>query len=505
LKKADLKELQRDTRYYSKVCQQTLHRLRFSYLLRKESRPSTAESLATGKGAWQKVNFDRAYGDQDVLWLHVSYEMPFGTKLTDLINQEYVEQELCLSCQRPVEIKWSNKAGVWIVIYRRGSPSGVPSLFRFKDALPLIQLDAHPLEFVIGAADKRLIKTTNLERTDHLLVGGATHGGKSVFMNQMLLTLLWRNHPDRLWVYLYDMKRGNELAGYRDLPHVKEFIKTPEECIDSIQRLHDEMIRRSDFIFDKDKSVHAWNKRHKNQPDKQFPYIVLMFDEFATIAAYKDKKGNRSIAKEAHWLIGQIVAQGRSNGIYAVLSTQTPVAEVFPTLIKSNCPTRIAFNCSHFTDSVNIIGAGGAEGLRPVGRAIFLMDGRKNIIQAPFVTDGQVKNIIRQIRRKWSDNPLPVAPQYDWLEVLRYSRDFLAGSLSETELYNYFSGDIPRSELRAWLSTIEERGVQFDGDSYEVQPAAGSRARQLIICEPKSNGNSAPHADRGENQETVDT
>jgi DNA segregation ATPase FtsK/SpoIIIE-like protein len=500
-----LKELRLDTNYYATVCQNTLFRLRFEHHLKREIRPTLLETKLTGRQAWQKVNFDLAYGDHDVLWLHVDYRMPYGTKLTDLFNDEQIVQELALACQRPVEIKWSNKAGVWIVIYRRGSPSGVPSLFRFKEALPALTKNAHSLAFVVGAADKRQIIISNLERTRHLLVAGTTGGGKSVFLNQVLLTLLWRNHPDKLRVYLYDLKGGLELWDYRNLPHVEQIITEPAQCVENLAALHDELIKRQTLILGQTKSVSAWNKRYQSQPDKQIPLLVMVFDEFADLMLYRDFKGTNKQAKIAQAVLSQILAKGRALGMYAILCTQTPTREVIPMLVKNNCPARVAVNCANDTQSIVIVGNGSATGLKPRGRVIFAFEGDQVLIQTPYITDSQVKGLIRQVKDKWTDKPATGIKQYNWLEVLRYSRDSLDGSLSESDLYEYFSGDIPRSELRAWLSTIEERGVQFDGDSYEVQPAAGSRARQLIICEPKSNGNSAPPADRGEKLETVYT
>lgn len=218
-----------------------------------------------------------------------------------------------------------------------------------------------PLAFAVGKDIAGTPMIADLEDMPHVLIAGQTKAGKSVMINSLLGSLLFRNSPSDLKLILIDPKHV-EMAPYDGIPHlIAPVINEPEKCISALKWAVAEMDRRlKAFAEVKQRDIQGYNQL-KNE--EGMPYIVIVIDELADLMMVA--------ARDVEALVVRIAQKARAAGIHLVLATQRPSVDVITGLIKANVPGRIAFTVVQQVDSRTIIDQIGAEKLLGRGDMLF--------------------------------------------------------------------------------------------------------------------------------------
>lgn len=192
----------------------------------------------------------------------------------------------------------------------------------------------NPLAFLVGVNEVGEPLYSCISKIKHLLVAGTTGSGKSVWLNQLILTLLTTKNPSDVQFFMIDIKQV-ELTVFEDFPHVQSVVTDTNEAIKLLNQLNIEMNRRYE-LFKKSnvKNITLYNK----QTNKKLPYILCVIDEYAELSS-KDIR--------VHEHVTSLTQLARAAGIHLIIATQRPSADVIPSLIKSNLPSKIGFHCSN--------------------------------------------------------------------------------------------------------------------------------------------------------------
>ena len=260
---------------------------------------------------------------------------------------------------------------------------------------------------------------TDLARMPHLLIAGTTGSGKSVSLNAMICSILFKTAPDEVKFIMIDPKRL-ELSGYEGIPHLLNPVVTnPKEASQVLKWTVDEMERRYAAIADVGvKSIERYNRLVEKEqiaikkqmsglsspvsgektatvPEK-LPYIIVVIDELADLMMVAQRNVETSLARLAQ--------MARAAGIHLILATQRPSVDVITGIIKANFPTRISFKVSSKVDSRTILDQLGAEKLLGAGDMLFMPPGTSKLmrIHGAFVSDKEITNIVNFIKRQGS-------------------------------------------------------------------------------------------------------
>lgn len=268
------------------------------------------------------------------------------------------------------------------------------------------------LTIALGKTIDGLNYVADLAKMPHLLIAGATGAGKSVGVNTLVVSILYKAKPDEVKFIMVDPKRL-ELGLYADIPHLATPIITdPKRAAISLKWAVSEMEKRyKDLAGWGVRNIDGFNaeveKRHANEqydengePYKKLPYIVIIIDELADLMMVSSKEVEESITRLAQ--------MARAVGIHLVLATQRPSVDVITGLIKANFPSRISFRVSSKVDSRTIIDANGSEQLLGKGDMLFLPPGTSQIIRVhgAYVDEKEISRIVSHINAQGK-------PEYD--------------------------------------------------------------------------------------------
>ncbi len=341
----------------------------------------------------------------------------------------------------------------------------------------------------------------NIAKMPHLLIAGATGAGKSVTVNNMIVSLLYRSGPSQLRLLMIDPKRV-ELTLYNKIPHLlTPVITDAKKAILALKWLAKEMDRRYDVL--QAEAVRDIESYHKNilapamkkaknskQADgeklpEQMPYIVAFIDELSDLM--------QAYPRELESAIVRLTQMSRAVGIHLVLATQRPSVKVITGLIKANIPTRLAMQVASQIDSRTILDMGGAEKLLGAGDMLYLSGemSKPTRVQAPFVSEKEVKAVVEYLSKSYeaelddeidltegSDPSIFEASVFDesaedddddmYSEAKRVVVEAGKGSTS------YLQRKLRVGYARAarLMDMLEERGV--------VGPAEGSKPREVL-------------------------
>lgn len=232
-----------------------------------------------------------------------------------------------------------------------------------------------------------------LEKMPHLLIAGATGTGKSVSINTILLSMLYRHSPEVLKMILVDPKRV-ELTLYNDIPHlITPVITDNKKVLGALKWSLNEMDRRYDLLSKSgSKDIFSYNSKMAEKDNPIMPAIVIVIDELADLMA--------SYGRDVEAAIVRLAQMSRAVGIHLILSTQRPSVEVITGLIKANITSRVALQVASQIDSRTILDMAGAEKLLGKGDMLFLSGdvAKPRRLQGAMVTEKEVKDVTRFLK-----------------------------------------------------------------------------------------------------------
>ncbi len=287
----------------------------------------------------------------------------------------------------------------------------------------LFQKSSSPLTIALGKDIVGNPFITDLKKLPHLLIAGTTGSGKSVGVNAMILSLLYKNPPDQLKLVMIDPKMV-EFSIYADIPHLlTPIITDPKKAIGALQSVAKEMERRYSLMSEyKVKTIDSYNEQALNNGVEAFPYLIVVIDELADLMM--------TGGKEAEVPIARIAQMGRASGLHLIVATQRPSVDVVTGLIKTNLPSRVSFRVGTKIDSKVILDTDGAQSLLGRGDMLFTPPGTNGLVRlhAPFATEDEIKKIVDFIKAQ---------------KEVEYDKDFLLEeSRMPLDTPNYQGDDI---------------------------------------------------------------
>ena len=218
----------------------------------------------------------------------------------------------------------------------------------------LFKESSSPLTLVLGKDIVGKPFITDLKKLPHLLIAGTTGSGKSVGINAMILSLLYKNSPDTLKLLMIDPKML-EFSIYNDIPHLlTPVITKAKQAIVALNNMVAEMERRYTLMAEtRTKNIENYNEKAKKAGDEVFPYIVVIIDELADLMM--------TSGKDVEFSIARLAQMARASGIHLIVATQRPSVDVVTGLIKANLPSRISYKVGQKIDSKIILDQMGAE------------------------------------------------------------------------------------------------------------------------------------------------
>ncbi|WP_212922311.1 DNA translocase FtsK [Ornithinibacillus bavariensis] len=252
------------------------------------------------------------------------------------------------------------------------------------------QSSSSPLTVALGLNIEGAPIVTNIQKMPHGLIAGATGSGKSVCINTILLSLIYKASYEDVKFLLIDPKMV-ELSPYNGIPHlVSPVITDVKAATAALKWAVNEMEERYErFVQEGVRDIERYNQKviKQNRMHEKMPFIVIVIDELADLMMVSPQDVEDAISR--------IAQKARACGIHLLLATQRPSVDVLTGLIKANIPTRIAFSVSSQVDSRTIIDSGGAEKLLGKGDMLFIENGAgKSVrLQGPFVSDEEIERI----------------------------------------------------------------------------------------------------------------
>ena len=371
------------------------------------------------------------------------------------------------------------------------------------------QKSASPLTLGLGKGISGSPKVGDIGKMPHLLVAGTTGSGKSVALNAMILSLLYKATPDEVRLIMVDPKML-ELSVYEGIGHLLTPVVTDmKEASNALRWCVGEMERRYSLMSSLGvRNLAGYNKKVKEAKDRgqpiehpgikaddlppgaemptldPMPYIVVVVDEFADMMMI--------VGKKIEQLIARLAQKARASGIHLILATQRPSVDVITGLIKANIPTRIAFQVSAKVDSRTILDRGGAEQLLGHGDMLYLPPGSgiTERIHGAFVDDDEVHKVVEWLRRQGEPDYLE--------EVLAESQSMADGqSIGLTGLPEPGEGGSSEDELydRAVAYVLESRRASISSVQRHLRVGYNRAARLIeemeaegVVSPPEHNG-----------------
>lgn len=316
-------------------------------------------------------------------------EMPEGISVKKILSLDAdIAYALSAKGQIRIEAPIPGRSKVGIEV-----PNNKVAKVSIKDVLlsKEFSLSPSPLTFALGKDITGTVKVCNLQKMPHLLVAGTTGSGKSVCLNTIITSLIYKSSPDEVKFIMIDPKQV-ELSMYEGLPHmvIPKVLTDPTKAVNALQWAVDEMERRFRLISEERvRNIDEYNKTEKvlSRKVKKMPYIVIIFDEFADFMA---------VAKnEIEDKIRRLAGKARAAGIHLILATQRPSTDVVTGTLKANLPARIAFKVASRVDSEVIMGATGAEKLLGYGDMLYKpADSSPIRLQGCFIDTPETKDIV---------------------------------------------------------------------------------------------------------------
>lgn len=339
---------------------------------------------------------------------------------------------------------------------------------------------SHNITFALGKDIGGNCVISDLNKMPHMLIAGATGSGKSVCINTLLISLLYKYSPDDVKLLLIDPKMV-ELNVYNGIPHLLiPVVIQPKKAAGALHWAVTEMTRRYQMFAENNvRNVEGYNELfNKQKVDEKLPWIVIVIDELADLMMV--------CAGEVEEYIGRLAQMARAAGMHLVIATQRPSVDVITGVIKANIPSRISFAVSSQIDSRTILDSSGAEKLLGKGDMLFLPVGSSKPlrIQGAFISEEEVEKIVQYIKVKEEDvkyeekiinqiNQKVENNSSDSDELLEEAIDLVieTGQASTSYLQRRFR--IGYNRAARIIDQLEEKGI--------ISGKNGSKPRQVLI------------------------
>ena len=328
----------------------------------------------------------------------------------------------------------------------------------------------HKIPICIGKDISGKIEVIDLSKTPHLLVAGTTGSGKSVFINTLLTSILYKFSPKELRLILIDPKML-ELSVYNDIAHLLTPVVTePKKAIIALKWVCKEMERRYSLMNEENtRSLEGYNQK----AIERLPYIVVFIDEMADLMM--------TAGKEVEHYVQRLAQMARACGIHLVMATQRPSVDIITGSIKANFPSRISFQVASKYDSRTVLGEIGAEQLLGNGDMLMSKNGG-NIIryQSAFISDNEVNKLINEIKKSQKVEYLE-----ELEEVIKNNLEDLDSLTDEDEELISKSIDLIRTTNKASTSFLQRNFQIGYNKAARVMEALEKRG---VVSEPNHTG-----------------
>lgn len=337
-----------------------------------------------------------------------------------------------------------------------------------------------PLTVALGVDLFGIPQVTNIHDMPHGLIAGATGSGKSVFINSLLISLLYKATPEQVKLLLIDPKTV-ELAPYSELPHLlAPVISDPQAATASLKWAVEEMNNRYEKLAAAGvRDIDSFNAKVEETGEYglHMPYIVIIIDELADLMM--------TASAEIADYIGQITAKARACGIHLLVATQRPSVDVITGTMKNNIPTRIAFMVSSQVDSRTIIDSAGAEKLLGRGDMLYLGNGKSQPIrlQGTYINDDKIDEIVDFVKKQGKPHYAFDPDNLKKKELNHENEDELLPRVLE---YIVNEETTSTSKLQRVFSIGYNRAARIIEELEKKQyisPAHGSKPRKVFLTE----------------------
>jgi S-DNA-T family DNA segregation ATPase FtsK/SpoIIIE len=282
-------------------------------------------------------------------------------------------------------------------------PNAVREVVRFKDvvATSAFEKSKSRLTICLGKDIVGNPVVAELDKMPHLLIAGATGSGKSVALNAMICSLLYKARPEEVKLIMVDPKRI-ELSNYDGIPHlITPVVTDAKKATNALYWAVREMERRYELLSEKKaRNIKQYNQKMETEKSAagesaaKLPYVVIIIDELADLMMLA--------SRDVEVALTRLAQMARASGIHLILATQRPSVDVLTGIIKANFPTRLSFQVSSKTDSRTIIDANGAESLLGSGDMLFMPPGTGKLqrIHGAYISEGELSQIIEFLKRQ---------------------------------------------------------------------------------------------------------
>ena len=373
-------------------------------------------------------------------------------------------------------------------------PNEVRTKVTIREAVEGLPTDAkHKLDIPFGVSISGELKYASLPEFPLLLIAGTTGSGKSIFVHSTIISLLMRNRPEELKLIMVDPKKV-EMNYYDDIPHllcpvISDLRKVPV-CFN---KLVDEMERRYNlFKNNRVRDIKGFNIFAKEKGIEPLPYIVVFIDEYADLV---------ETCKDIREPVVRIVQKARAAGIHMVFATQRPSVNVIDGVIKANVATRVALMCASATDSMTVIGSGGAESL--LGNGDMLIDcpllsrSIKPRVQGCYVSETEIMRVCEFLREHYQPqfdpmflnlDPVVEEKKFEEVEVAPIDKE-----KSDEEVYQRIKDDAKHREYFSisYITRTYQMGFSRAGKIFTrlqkegvVAPSGDARGCKVLIYSP---------------------
>lgn len=412
-------------------------------------------------------------------------EMPAGVPVTKIKNRsDDIALSLATEGSVRIEAPVPGRSVVGVEV-----PNKTIATVSLRDILESREFreSPSPLTFALGKDIAGSVIVANMQKLTHLLVAGSTGSGKSVCLNSIILSIIYKSSPEDVRIVLVDPKRV-EFTSYNGLPHLimPNVICDTQKAINTLNWAITEMEHRFELLgLARVKNIDEYNMTDdvKSGKVKKMPFIVIIVDELADLMMTGKKEVEEKIIRLAQ--------KSRAAGIHLILATQRPSADVITGLIKSNIPSRIAFAVTSGIDSSIILDRVGAEKLLGKGDMLYYPIGAQDPkrVQGCFITTNETNNIVDYVREnnkpifdkkieEQIDNPnkntiggIQVNNELDELFPLALKTVIECGQASTTMLRRRFAIGFPRASRI--IDQMEELGYISQSD--------GPKGRQVYV------------------------